>query len=192
MLDLRETRYHARRKFFALAGQVFIYDQYDNLVCYVRQKLLKLKEDITAFTDESQTIPVLNIKARTIIDFAAAYDIIDSRMGEKIGAVKRKGLRSIIKDEWLIMDTGDNVIASVREESSLMAILSRIINLIPQKYVIETADSVKLIGRIDQIFDYFVHKFDIDFSMDQDGLLDRRLGLGVIILLLLIERRQRI
>jgi hypothetical protein len=192
MLNLRENKYHARRKFFALAGQVFIYDQYDNLVCYVRQKLLKLKEEITAFTDESQTAPVLNIKARAVIDFAAAYDVVDSMTGEKVGAVKRKGLRSIFKDEWLIMDAGDNVIASVREESGIMAILSRIINLIPQKYVIETADSGTLIGRINQIFDYFVHKFDIDFSMDNEGLLDRRLGLGVVILLLIIERRQNI
>ncbi len=191
MLDLSGTRYHARRKFFALAGQVFIYDQYNNLLCYVRQKIFKLKEDITAFTDESQTIPILNIKARTIIDFAAAYDIVDSTTGEKVGAAKRKGLRSIIKDEWLIMDVGDNVIASVREESGLMAILSRLINLIPQKYVIEMANSGQVVGRIDQIFDIFIHKFDIDFSMDQNGLLDRRLGLGAIILLLLIERRQR-
>ena len=190
MLDLSGTTYHARRKFFALAGQVFIYDQYNNLVCYVRQKLLKLKEDITAFTDESQTIPILNIRARKIIDFAAAYDIVDSTTGEKVGAVKRKGMRSIIKDEWIIMDSGDNVIASVREESGLMAILSRIINLVPQKYVIEIVNSGKVVGRINQIFDFFIHKFDIDFSMDHDGLLDRRLGLGATILLLLIERRQ--
>lgn len=190
MLDLRETRYHARRKFFALAGQVFIYDQYDNLICYVRQKLMKLKEDITAFTDESQTIPVLNIKARTIIDFATVYDIVDSRTGENVGAVKRKGLRSVVKDEWQIFDEGDNIIASVREESNLTAILSRLTKLIPQKYVMEMVDSGKVIGRIDQIFDFLIRKFDIDFSMDNDGLLDRRLGLGVIILLLLIERRQ--
>lgn len=191
MLDLSGTIYHARRKFFALAGQVFIYDQYQNLVCYVRQKIFKLKEDITAFTDESQTIPLLNIKARSIIDFAAAYDIVDPTTGEKVGAAKRKGLRSIIKDEWLIMDTDDNVIASLKEESGLMAVLSRLINLVPQKYVIEMANSGKVVGRIHQIFNFFVHKFDIDFSMDHGGLLDRRLGLGVTILLLLIERRQQ-
>ena len=191
MLDLSGTIYHARRKFFALAGQVFIYDQYQNLVCYVRQKIFKLKEDITAFTDESQTIPLLNIKARRIIDFAAAYDIFDSTTGKKVGAMKRKGLRSIVKDEWLIMDRDDNVIASVREESGLMAILSRIINFIPQKYVIEMVGSGQVVGRVHQIFNILVHKFDIDFSMDHDGLLDRRLGLGTSILLLLIERRQQ-
>jgi hypothetical protein len=62
--------------------------------------------------------------------------------------------------------------------------------LVPQKYVIEIVNSGKVVGRINQIFDIFIHKFDIDFSMDHDGLLDRRLGLGATILLLLIERRQ--
>ncbi len=190
MVFLNDTRFEARRKFFALAGQVFINNQAGGLVCYVRQKMFKLKEDITVFTDEAQTKPLLNIKARQIIDFAAAYDMVDSATGEKVGAIKRKGLKSIIKDEWMIMDTADNVVATMQEESTLMAIMSRLINLIPQRYVITMANSEEVVGTIYQRFNIFLHKFDIDFSMDLNSVLDRRLSMGSVILLLLIEGRQ--
>jgi len=188
MVFLKDTKFIARRKFFALAGQVYINDGAGGLVCYVRQKMFKLKEDITVYSDESQTRPMLNIKARQIIDFAAAYDIFDSATGEKVGALKRKGLKSIIKDEWIIMDSTDNNIAVLKEESGLMAILSRLINLIPQSYVILMAGRV--VGTIRQRFNIFIHKFDIDFSMDPGARLDRRLGMGAAILLLLIEGQQ--
>ncbi|MBN1571930.1 MAG: hypothetical protein JW984_01900 [Deltaproteobacteria bacterium] len=190
MLFLNDTKFVARRKFFALAGQVYVNDGAGGLVCYVRQKMFKLKEDITVYSDESQTMPILNIKARQIIDFAAAYDIVDSATGAKMGALKRKGLKSIIKDEWIIMDSTDNNIAVLKEESGLMAILSRLINLIPQRYVILMGGSGQVVGTIRQRFNIFIHKFDIDFSMDPGASLDRRLGMGAAILLLIIEGQQ--
>ena len=191
MPDFSGNIYQAKRKFWALAGQVYIYDQSGNPLCYVKQKMFKLKEDITAFTDESMSTPILTIKARQIIDFAAAYDIVDSSTGEKVGAIKRKGFKSIIKDEWLIMDPNDNVIAKLTESSGWSALASRLISLIPQKYVIMMPDSNELIAKINQKFTFFTHKFDADFSMDTQGKLNRKLGIGALIMLLLIEGRQR-
>lgn len=184
-------RYLARRKVLALAGQVLVYDMSNNLICYVKQKLLSLKEDITAFTDKSQASPLLNIKARQVLDFAAAYDIVDSESGDKVGALKRKGLKSIIKDEWIIMDKDDNEIGTLAEASGFGAILSRVINIIPQKYIIKHNSVDEPIGKITQRFSLFSHQFDVDFSADTDKKLDRRLALGAVILLLIIEGRQQ-
>lgn len=189
MADFRGSKFFAKRKFWAIAGQVHLYDEKNNLVCYVRQKILKLKEDITVYNDEKMTAPVLNIKARQIIDFAAAYDIFDTVTGEKVGALKRKGWKSLIKDQWILMDTGDNEIAALGEESTGGAIASRMINLIPQKYVMKTLDGT-LIARFDQQFAIAVHKFDIEFFDGGSPVIDRRLAIGSLILLLLIEGRQ--
>ena len=65
-----EKRISARRKFFALTGRLYFYGPSGELLCYVKQKMFRLKEDITVFAEEEQKTPLLNIKARQIIDFA--------------------------------------------------------------------------------------------------------------------------
>ena len=72
-------------------------------------KAFKLKEDIRLYTSEDMQTEVLSIQARKIIDISSAYDVIDSLTGAKVGALKRKGLKSILKDEWIIMDAEDKV-----------------------------------------------------------------------------------
>ena len=51
------------------------------------------------------------------------------------------------------------------------------------------ADGAEL-GSIRQYFNPFVLKYDVDFSMDAAGALDRRVGLALAVLLLAIEGRQ--
>ena len=99
------NKYLIRRKVFKVLGAAFhIYDPEGRLAFYSRMKAFKLKEDIRLYTDESMQTEVLTIKARQIIDFSAAYDVVDSLTGEKAGALKRKGMKSIFKDEWIIMN----------------------------------------------------------------------------------------
>ena len=93
--------FYIRRKVLKIFGGSFhVYDARDNLVFFSSQKAFKLKEDIRVFSDESMSEECLVIKARSIIDFGAAYDVVDSPSGEKLGAFRRKGLKSILKDSW--------------------------------------------------------------------------------------------
>ena len=52
------------------------------------------REDIRVYTDETKSDERVIIKARSIIDFGAAYDVIDSKQQQKVGALKRKGWSS--------------------------------------------------------------------------------------------------
>jgi hypothetical protein len=71
-----------------------------------------------------------------------------------------------------------------------MALLRRFLtNLVPQKFTI-TMDN-KPIGALRQTFNPFVPQFEIDFSNDISRKLDRRLGIGTVILLQIIEGRQQ-
>ena len=65
-------------------------------IAYVSQKLFKLKEDITVYTDESKTEINYKIKADRWIDFSAAYSITQAD-GTELGKVARKGWRSLWK-----------------------------------------------------------------------------------------------
>src|SRR5258706_11202196 len=100
--------YELRKKFFKIFGASFqIFDPGGEVAFYSEQKAFKLKEDIRVYADEQRREEVLVIKARSWLDFSAAYDVVDPSDGTKVGALKRRGFKSMLKDEWVIMDAAD-------------------------------------------------------------------------------------
>jgi hypothetical protein len=179
-----------RRKFLKLFGNEFrVLDSAGNLVLFSQQKAFKLREDFRIWTGEDMQTEVLLMQARKIIDFSSAYDVIDSASGQKVGAFKRKGLKSIVRDEWILMDANDQEIGLFQEDSIGMAILRRFINIIPQKFHMDIGNA--LVASLRQNWNPFVLKVTVDFSPDTQGLLDRRLGIGMVILHSAIEGRQQ-
>ncbi len=130
--------YTIRRKVFTfLTSKFHIYDPNDKLVGFSEQKAFKLREDIRIYSDEAKTDERVIIKARQIIDFGAAYDVVDAQTKEKVGALKRKGFASIVRDSWVVMDAEDQEIGKIQEDSVSLALIRRFIplgNWIPQKY----------------------------------------------------------
>ena len=184
------NQYLLKRQVFALTGKFRIYEPGGQLVMFSEQKMFKLREDIRVYSDESKAQEVLMIKARQIVDFSAAYDVVDSATGQKVGAMRRKGLRSILRDEWEVLDVGDNVIGMLFEDSMNMALLRRFLsNLIPQNY--DLTIGTNRVADLKQDFNPFTYNLNIDFSMDVARTLDRRLGIGAAILLAAVEGRQQ-
>ena len=192
MLDQRFqlTEYMIRKKIFKIFGDAFhIYDTGGNIVFYSRLKAFKLKEDIRVYTGEDMACEALSIQARQVIDFSAAYDVVDPASGEKVGALKRRGFKSLIRDEWVIMDASDREIGLVQEDSTALALVRRFLsNLIPQSFTGTVGGAQVFAFR--RHFNPFVLRMDMDFSPDTEGLLDRRLGIAAGVLLSAIEGRQ--
>ena len=95
-----------RKKFLKIFGASFeIFDQNNNILFFSKQKSFKLKEDIKIYTDKSKTEELLNIGTDQILDFGAKYNVKCSISNEKIGSLKRKGLKSMFKDEWILFNT---------------------------------------------------------------------------------------
>jgi len=183
------TNYVIRKKVLSILGaKIHIYDSAENLVLYSQMKAFKLKEDISLYADEDMNKELLRIQARSIIDFSATYDINDSVTGEHVGALRRKGLKSILKDEWVILDNHDTEIGTIKEDSTLMALLRRVINIIPQSFNVILGDQT--LTTYKQNFNPFVSKINVDFSSDPNMRFDRRLGLAAGILLCVIEGKQ--
>ena len=184
-------QYHARRKVIAAFTPKFhVYDPAGQLIAYVEQKAFKLKEDITVFADEQKQRPLLSIRARQVLDISATYDVSDARTGQKVGALRRKGLKSILRDEWTVLDTADHEIGKIQEDSALMATLRRFLsNLIPQSFQMQIQGQPA--GVIKQHFNPFVLKHTVDLTADTGKRFDRRLALAAVVLLLAIEGRQQ-
>jgi uncharacterized protein YxjI len=185
----QHSQYLLKRQVFALTGKFRFYDPVGNLVMFSEQKMFRLREDIRVYSDESKAQEVLMIKARQIIDFSAAYDVVDSVSGQKVGALRRKGLQSILRDEWEVLDVNDNRIGTLFEDSMGLALLRRFLSgLIPQNYDIVIGSS--RVADLKQNFNPFTYQLNMDFSMDTARQLDRRIGIAAGILLAAIEGRQ--
>ncbi len=182
-------KFLARKKVFSFLGNKFhIYAPSGDLRFFVKQKAFKLKEAITVYTDESMSTPILTIQARSVLDFSGAYDVT-TPSGEHVGVLKREGLKSMLRDEWTVMDSDNNPVGKIQEDSMLAAMLRRLFsNLIPQTFNVTIGEQQVAVFK--QHFNPFVAKYDIDFSLDQNDAFDRRLGIAAVVLLLAIEGRQ--
>lgn len=184
------TTFVARKAMFSFLGSAFrIFGPGGELRFYVKQKAFKLKEEITVFADESRSRPMLRINARRVLDHSATYDVVDARSGERAGAVRREGFKSILRDEWTLLGDGDEPIGKVREDTGLLAFVRRFLsNLVPQSFEITVGE--ERVGSIAQRFNPFILTYDVDFSADRESRLDPRMGVALTVLLLAIEGRQ--
>lgn len=183
-------QYLLRRQVLALTGKFRIYNPDGEMVLYSQQKMFRLREDIRVYDDENQGQELLWIQARQIIDFSAAYDVVDSPTGMKVGVLRRKGLRSLVQDEWEVLDAGDNVIGVLKEDNLTQALLRRLLlgSLLPQNY--DVLVNERKVVDLKQRFNLLRYELDIDFTPGGSYGLDRRLGIAAAILLATIEGRQ--
>lgn len=183
------NHFFAKKKFLSfLSPKFYIFGpDEENLRFFVKQKAFKLKEAIKVFADEDMTDEQLRIQARNVMDFSGTYDV-ETPEGEHIGALKREGMKSMLRDEWKILDSSDEVIGTIQEDSQGKALLRRFLsNLIPQTFHVDVGG--EQVATFEQRFWPFSPQYDIDFSANDDRL-DPRLGIAAVVLLLAIEGRQ--
>ncbi len=116
-------------KLLALAPQISVRDANDQLLLYVRQKLLKLKEEIHIFADDSRTQQLYSIHADRIIDWSARYTVSNAS-GQTVGAVKRHGTRSLWRASYDVLD-GDRAVFGVQEENPFVKMMDVVFGEIP-------------------------------------------------------------
>jgi hypothetical protein len=183
-------QYVLKKQVIALTGTLRIYNPQEQLVMFSQQKIFRLKEDFRVYADEQKSRELLTIKARQIIDFSAYYDVVDSQYLTRLGGIRRKGLRSLVQDEWELFDADENQVGLLREDSLRDALLRRLFlgTLIPQNYDLIIGNDK--VADFSQRFQLFRYVLDINFQLDAGKILDHRLGIAIAILLAIIEGRQ--
>lgn len=116
-------------KIVAFTPQFSVKDANGNLIAYVKQKVFKLKEAVTVFADERQSQPLYTLNADRILDFSARYHFADAQ-GVPLGSVKRRGMRSLFKANYEILE-GDATVMSIEEENPWVRVLDSLIGEIP-------------------------------------------------------------
>ncbi|BAY20593.1 hypothetical protein NIES2100_03350 [Calothrix sp. NIES-2100] len=182
-------------KFWALAPQISIVDSQGNLVFYVKQKLFKLKEAITIFADVERSRPLYYIKADRIIDFSARYNFTDSN-GKEIGAVKRRGLRSLWRARYDIFN-GETSNLNIQEKNPWVKVADALFAEIPvlgmftgyvfnPVYLVSRADGT-VVMRLEKIPAFLSRRFTIK-PVDQISDREQEQVLLSLMMMLLLER----
>lgn len=185
-------------KLLALASQIYIRDANGQLLGYVKQKLLKLKEDINVFADEAQTQHLFNIKADRIMDFSANYRFTNSQ-GATVGSIRRKGMRSIWKANYEIFDAAGNQVLQINEENGWVKVIDSLAGEIPilgmftgylfnPTYIVSRTDGTK-IARLQKEPAFLESKFKLDPQMQLQGDEETRVLLSVLTMTLLERAR---
>src|ERR687897_2966577 len=78
-------------------------------IMYVKQKKLKIREDIRFRTSENDDAPhVFMIKARTVFEFRGRHDVLDAE-GSPIGLLEKVFGLSLLRSHWRVKDAEGNV-----------------------------------------------------------------------------------
>jgi uncharacterized protein YxjI len=189
-LAFGHDRYLLKRQVLALTGKFRIYAPDGSLVLYSQQKMFRLREDVRVYADEARAQELLWIQARQILDFSAAYDVTDTATGLKVGALRRRGFHSLVRDTWEMLDPADQPLGVIEEDSLALGLLRRLLlgSLLPQNY--DARIDGARVADLRQRFHLFRYEMEVDFSFDAARRLDRRLGLAAAILLAAIEGKQ--
>lgn len=184
-------------KIVAFAPQIFVTDATGKGVCYVRQKLLKLRESVAVFTDSTKQTQLCQIDADRVIDFSASYHFTDMS-GERFGAVRRHGMRSLFKAHYEILDEGTPQF-TVTEDNALVKVLDATLGEIPilgmftgyflhPTYTVKGLDGTEVV-KIKKEPAFFEGRFSIEKLVELDEVTELRILMSLLMMVLLERRR---
>lgn len=185
-----QSFYRIKKKIVAIANQYWIEDQEGHSLGYTKQKLLRLKDDIRIYSDESMNTEVFKIRQEQIVDVWGTFAIIDSATDACVGKLKRRAMSQISKDEYLLLDPSGQQIGRVAESSGRG--LAR--KYMPGGGLVPEHVSVEFYGRevaeIKQRFKVIGDVWEVDCSR-LPPQFDRRTLLAAMLIMGLIQQDQK-
>ena len=133
--DLLETLEHANR---FVVQQVFkpIANEYrisavaagseeGRPLLYVKQKKMKIKEDIRFRVSPDGEAHLFMIKAKTVFEFRGRHEVLDAD-GTVIGLLEKNFGKSLLRSHWHVRDSAGNELFEGHESSWPIALLRRL------------------------------------------------------------------
>jgi hypothetical protein len=117
-------------KIVTIGIRIKIKDATGRQVAYVRKQKFKLKEDVGVYTDEGQSRLLFRMKADRMLDFSVRY-AISGPDGHPIGAVGRRGMKSLWSSAYVLDDAYGTEAGSIREENPWTKVLDGVIEFLP-------------------------------------------------------------
>jgi hypothetical protein len=156
-----------------------------SLAAFVEQPWFRWRSELTLYADEEQLQPILVIKSRRFAAVNMEHDLFDAQSGRRLGVLRTRGLKSIFRDTWDILDADERPAGLMIEDGAYF--WRRIIKLIPGRHRIELGGRV--VAHITQVFHVFVREFELDLAQVDDPI-EPRFAIACALLAIMADLRR--
>jgi hypothetical protein len=98
---------------------------------YVKQKKLKIKEDIRFRLSPDAEEHVFMIKAKSVFEFRGRHDVLDAN-GTVIGVLEKAFGKSLLRSHWHVKDATGAEVVEAHESSMAIALIRRVVAFLPE------------------------------------------------------------
>jgi uncharacterized protein YxjI len=98
---------------------------------FVKQKKLKIREDIRFRLSPDDEDHAFMIKSRSVFEFRGRHDVLDAG-GQSIGLLEKDFGRSLLRSHWHVRDATGNEVLEAHEASWTIALLRRLAGFLPE------------------------------------------------------------
>jgi uncharacterized protein YxjI len=98
---------------------------------YVKQKRLKIKEDIRFRVSPDVDDHVFMIKSKSVFEFRGRHEVLDAE-GAVIGMLEKDFGRSLLRSHWHVREASGTEVLEGHEASLAIALLRRVAGFLPE------------------------------------------------------------
>jgi len=187
-----QNLYKIRKKVLTVGNKYWIEDGSGNLLGFCKQKILKLKENIRIYSDETLSDELFKIQQEQIFDAWGSFSIIDSKTNRKLGSIKREWASSaFFKDKYEVYDENNTLIGAIEETSGARAMARKYLPggaLVPEEMTFSL--SGQKVATINQDFKIIGDIWTMN-CLNVPPAFDRRVLISCILLMGTIERSRK-
>ena len=104
---------------------------------YVKQKKLKIKEDIRFRVSPDDEAHMFMIKSKTVFEFRGRHEVLDAD-GAVIGLLEKDFRKSLLRSHWHVRDATGTEVVEAHEASWVIALVRRFADLGPDIFSLLT------------------------------------------------------
>jgi uncharacterized protein YxjI len=97
---------------------------------FVKQKKMKIKEDIRFRLDPDRDEHLFMIKSKSVFEFRGRHEVLDAE-GHVIGLLEKNFSKSLLRSHWHVRDASGTELFEAHEASWVVAIVRRAADLLP-------------------------------------------------------------
>jgi uncharacterized protein YxjI len=153
---------------------------------------LSPKRHLTFYRDEQKNHPFLEVLQDSKFQPIVATYTVRIPDGSVIGHFRKNYLYNFFRKQWQVLGPGGELVAMAKEDSILLSVLRRFLGslygILRTNFILVRGDSEQVIGEFNRKFTLF-DSYVLDLSADVGHVLDRRVALGLGVMLDTGERR---
>jgi uncharacterized protein YxjI len=105
-------------------------DEEGRPLLYVKQKRMKIKEDIRFRVSPDSEEHLFMIKAKSVFEFRGRHQVLDAE-GNELGLLEKVFGRSLLRSHWRVRDLEGTEVLEAHEASWVIAIVRRVADALP-------------------------------------------------------------